>query len=62
MKRDQRFPVVLSKAERATLQRLANQERLSASAVVRRLIWHEARRLGLLPVIAENREVHSERQ
>jgi len=42
MKRDQRFPVVLSEEERAVLQRLADEERTPAAAVVRRLIWREA--------------------
>ena len=48
MKRDQRLPVVLSQTERAALQRLADADRLSASAVIRRLIWREARERGLL--------------
>ena len=49
MKRDRRFPVVLSLSERVALQRLADRERLSAAAVIRRLIWREARRCNLLP-------------
>ena len=49
MKRDQRFPVVLSKAERDALRQLADRERISSAAVVRRLIWREAERWGLLP-------------
>ncbi|MBN1815429.1 MAG: hypothetical protein JXA14_26590 [Anaerolineae bacterium] len=48
MRRDQRFPVVLSKGEKAVLQRLAEAERLSSAAVVRRLIWREAQQRGLL--------------
>jgi hypothetical protein len=35
--------------ERAVLQRLAHRARTSAAAVVRRLIWREAERSGLMP-------------
>ena len=49
MKRDRRLQVVLSQSEREALQRLADRERLSAAAVIRRLIWREARRCDLLP-------------
>ena len=48
MKRDSRFPVVMSQAERALLNCLAQRERIPAAAVVRRLIWREAQRFGLL--------------
>ena len=48
MKRDRRLQVVLSQSEREALQRLADRERLSAAAVIRRLIWREARRCDLL--------------
>jgi hypothetical protein len=48
MKRDRRLQVVLSQSERVALQRLADRERLSAAAVIRRLIWREARRCDLL--------------
>ncbi len=49
MKRDRRFPVVLSKRERQALQQIAQDEALSAAAVMRRFIIHEARRRGLWP-------------
>jgi hypothetical protein len=49
VRRDQRFPVVLSKRERQALQQIAQDEALSAAAVMRRFIIHEARRRGLWP-------------
>lgn len=45
MEKSERFGLVLSPAEKAALQRLANHERLPAAAVVRRLIWREAQQL-----------------
>ncbi len=51
MKRDSRFPVVLSQRERQVLQQIAQDEALSAAAVMRRFIIHEARRRGLWPGI-----------
>jgi hypothetical protein len=47
VRRDRRFPVVLSKCERQALQQIAHDEVMSAAAVVRRLIIHEAKRRGL---------------
>ena len=47
MRRDRRFPVVLSKRERQALQQLAQAEALSAAAVLRRLIIREAKSQGL---------------
>ena len=49
MKRDRRFPVVLSKTEQMALRLLAELERISAAAVVRRLIWREAERMNVVP-------------
>ena len=49
MRRDRRLPVVLSKRERQALQQIAQDEALSAAAVLRRFIIHEARRRGLWP-------------
>lgn len=49
MKRDQRFPVVLSKAERRALDQLAQDELLSAASIVRRLIIREAKQRGFWP-------------
>jgi hypothetical protein len=49
VRRDRRFPVVLSKRERQALQQLAQVEALSAAAVLRRLIIREAKRRGLWP-------------
>lgn len=40
--RSERFGLVLSTEERATLQALADREHLSAAAVLRRLLWREA--------------------
>ena len=54
MARTERFGLVLTKQERQGLQRLADKERLSASAVVRRLIWNALERLE-----AESDEVSS---
>lgn len=47
-KRDQRFPVVMTKRERKALDCLAHRERISAAAVVRRLIWREAQERGII--------------
>ena len=47
MKRDLRFPILLSSEEKSALQRLAQRERIPAAAVVRRLIWREAERLNV---------------
>jgi len=49
VKRDQRFPMVMSKAERRVLETLARDEALSAASVVRRLIIREAKERGLWP-------------
>lgn len=40
--KDERFALVLTKEEKKALQLLAEHERLSAAAVVRRLIWDAA--------------------
>jgi len=42
MEKSERFGLVLSPADKAALQRLADRERLPAAAVVRRLIWEAA--------------------
>ena len=60
MKRDRRFPVVLSKVERVMLHRLAQREHIPAAAVVRRLIWREARERGLWPVTDRNDGCHAQ--
>jgi hypothetical protein len=44
----ERFEFVISQAGKAVLQKLAQRERLSAAAVVRRLIWREAERQRLV--------------
>jgi hypothetical protein len=49
MKRDQRFPVVMSESERQALDELAKDEALPAASVVRRLIIREAKERGLWP-------------
>ena len=46
MSRSERFGLVLSPAEKRALLWLTQQERISAAAVVRRLIWHAAYHLG----------------
>ena len=43
--RDQRFGLVLTEAEKEALDRLAEKERISAAAVLRRLLWAEAQNL-----------------
>ncbi len=43
--RSERFGLVLSSEERATLQALADREHLSAAAVLRRLLWQAAQQL-----------------
>ena len=47
VRRDRRFPVVLSKRERQALQQIAQDEALSAAALLRRLIIREAKRRGV---------------
>jgi hypothetical protein len=54
MGKSKRFGLMLSPQEKVALQHLAILERLSAAAVVRRLIWREAARLQLLPMDEEN--------
>jgi len=46
--RSERFGLVLSTEERATLQALADREHLSAAAVLRRLLWQAAQQLPQL--------------
>lgn len=48
MEKSERFGLVLSPAEKLALQYLAERERIPAAAVVRRLIWREARRLNIV--------------
>ena len=45
MMKSERFGLVLSPAEKRALLRLADAERISAAAVVRRLIWDAAKHL-----------------
>ena len=47
--KSERFVFVLSPDERAILSRIAELERISAGAVIRRLIWREGRKLCFLP-------------
>jgi hypothetical protein len=56
MKRQQRFPIVMSEAERRVLDKLANDEMLSAASVVRRLIIREAKERGLWPLDGQPNE------
>jgi hypothetical protein len=51
MNKSERFAMMLSRPGKLALERLARRERSSAAAVVRRLIWREAERQGL--VVAE---------
>jgi hypothetical protein len=46
MDKSQRFGLALSPVEKALVRRLVEHERLSAAAVVRRLIWRAAREAG----------------
>ena len=46
--RRKRFPVLLSARERRALKALAQEDGLSGSAVIRRLVRQEAGRRGLL--------------
>jgi hypothetical protein len=55
VKRDRRFPIVLSASERWALHQIAKAEALSAASVVRRLIIREARKRGLWPRTEECR-------
>ena len=48
MDKSERFGMVLSPLEKLALQRLAVQERIPLAAVVRRLIWREAKKLNLI--------------
>jgi len=49
MRKTERFGLTMTAYEKGALKSLATAERLSEAAVVRRLIWREAQRLGLLP-------------
>jgi hypothetical protein len=49
MQKTERFGLVLSPTEREALERLAEQERISAAAVIRRLIWRSAHEQELWP-------------
>jgi hypothetical protein len=42
MAKTERFGLVLSSEEKLALQRVAERERISAAAVIRRLIWKAA--------------------
>jgi hypothetical protein len=46
--KSERFGLVLSPTEKAALRRLAERERIPAAAVVRRLIWREAKKLNIV--------------
>lgn len=48
MTKSERFGMLLSPSEKAALEELADRERISAAAVVRRLVWKEADRQGLI--------------
>ena len=48
MEKSERFNLMMAPTDRATLERLAQHEDLSAAAVVRRLVKREAQRLGLV--------------
>ena len=52
-KRTERFELVLTSQEKAALRRVAEQKRLTAAEVLRRLLWYEAARLGLWQEKAE---------
>ena len=62
MERSERFGLVLSEAEKTALEKLAERERLPAAAVVRRLLWAEAERLGLIPGPGDDRHRRQEAQ
>ena len=47
-KKSERFNLVMSKVGREALRKLARCEGVSESEVVRRLVWCEAERRGLL--------------
>ena len=51
MEKSERFGLVLSPREKEALQRLAERERISSGAVVRRLIWRAAEERGIVRVI-----------
>lgn len=43
MDKTERFGLVLRPDEKTALEKLAEKERISAAAVIRRLIWREAK-------------------
>jgi hypothetical protein len=55
-RRNMKFMVALSPSERTALRRLADHERISGAAVVRRLIWREAKACGVLPITVRGTE------
>lgn len=56
LKRDQNFRLQLSKEEKLLLQEIARHEHIPMAAVLRRLIWREAERLGLREPILRVRD------
>ena len=48
MNKKERFGMALGKRDKRALYRLAEQDRSSAAAVVRRLIWREAQERGIV--------------
>jgi hypothetical protein len=48
MEKTERFGLALSERDKGALFHLADQDRSSAAAVVRRLIWREAQRRGIV--------------
>jgi hypothetical protein len=55
MLRTEKFTMILSLAEKAALQNLAEVERLSAAATICRLVWREAEQRGLLTLDGQPR-------
>jgi hypothetical protein len=53
MEKTERFGLALSEHDKGALFHLAEQDRSSAAAVVRRLIWREAKQRGIVNASGE---------
>lgn len=52
-RRDERFGLVLNSQEKAALLALAEHERITAAAVLRRLLWQAAKDAHIYPTYQE---------
>ncbi len=56
LRKTKRFQLALNADDREVIRRLAEYERMSASAALRRAAWEAARERGLLPIPYQQEE------